>query len=314
MIVSVKKAASLIRSGDVVGIPTETVYGLAADAENAMAIRKTFELKGRPADNPLIVHLHSPADISKFSDFKTDDVSLLTEKFWPGPLTLILPKKNSVLDSITSGLDTVALRSPAHDDTLALLKQCGPVTAPSANRSGRPSPTRPQHVLDDFGDDFPVIDGGECEIGIESTVLDLTSEEPAILRPGKISAEELSEVLSKKVAPEPMQENQAHKSPGTRYTHYKPSAKVMWLPGRMNSPAENDALYILHSGNSAHSAPNVIDFNGDYNSLARALYDLYRTADRKGWTKIYIQPLPPVSIHPILPALKNRIERSAGNH
>jgi L-threonylcarbamoyladenylate synthase len=314
MIISVKQAASLIRRGDVVGIPTETVYGLAADAENAMAIRKTFELKGRPAGNPLIVHIHSAADIEKFSEVISDDVTRLTEEFWPGPLTLILPKKNSVLDSITAGLDTVALRSPAHPDTLSLLKKCGPVTAPSANRSGRPSPTRPQHVLDDFGDDFPVVDGGECEIGIESTVLDLTSEKPAILRPGKISAEELSEALSKNVAPEPVQENQAHRSPGTRYTHYKPGAEVTWLSGRMHIPSENDALYILHSGSTVHSAPNVIDFNGDYNSLARALYDLYRTADRKGWTKIYIQSLPPASIHPILPALKNRIERSTGNH
>jgi len=311
MIISVKKAAELIRTGEVVGIPTETVYGLAADAENAMAIRKTFELKGRPADNPLIVHIPSSDDISEFSDFWSDDVHKLTEKFWPGPLTIILPKKNSVLDSITAGLDSVALRSPDHEDTLSLLRQCGPVTAPSANRSGRPSPTRPQHVLDDFGDDFPVIEGGECKIGIESTVLDLTSKLPAILRPGKISAEELEDVLSKKVATEPVRKHQAQKSPGTRYTHYKPSANVQWMPDHINFPVDGDALYIFHTGNNEHSVQNVVDFNGDYNALARSLYDLYRTADRKNWTKIYIQPLPPVTLHPILPALKNRIERSA---
>ncbi|CAN5438222.1 L-threonylcarbamoyladenylate synthase [soil metagenome] len=311
MIISVKKAAELIRNGEVVGIPTETVYGLAADAENAMAIRKTFELKGRPADNPLIVHIPSSEFISKFSDFWSDDVHRLTETFWPGPLTIILPKKNSVLDSITAGLDSVALRSPDHEDTLSLLRQCGPVTAPSANRSGRPSPTRPQHVLDDFGDDFPVVDGGECKIGIESTVLDLTSERPMILRPGKISAEELSDVISREVVSDPIPKSQARKSPGTQYTHYKPSAVVMWMAGASEISRDNDSLYIFHTGSNFSSAPNVIDFKGDYDALAKSLYDLYRTADRKNWDRIYIQPLPADSDHSIIPALKNRIERSA---
>ncbi len=312
MIVSVEKAADLIRRGNIVAIPTETVYGLAADSGNALAIKKTFELKGRPSDNPLIVHISDADEIASFSDFKSPDVERLTDKFWPGPLTIILPRKHSVMDIITAGLESVALRMPDHADTLALLKQCGPVTAPSANRSGRPSPTRPQHVMDDLGEDFPVVDGGECEIGIESTVVDLTSEEPTILRPGKISAEELSDAISKEIVSDSIQKSQTRKSPGTRHTHYKPNAEVFWMPDEVKSSFDNDTLYIFHSGRVTQSEPNVIDFNGDYDALAKSLYDLYRTADRKNWTRIYIQSLPSVSGHSILPALRNRIERSAG--
>lgn len=315
MIVSVERAVDLIRSGENVAIPTETVYGLAADAGNAMAIQQTFKLKGRPADNPLIVHIRSVEEIEKFSNFVSEDIERLAEKFWPGPLTIILPKKQSVLDIITAGLDTVALRVPAHSDTLSLLKKCGPVTAPSANRSGRPSPTRPHHVLDDYGDQFPVVDGGECEIGIESTVLDLTTEKPAILRPGKISAEEIRDTLLREVDPEPAQKSQTKRSPGTRYTHYKPTADVRWMPSESISSFENDSLYIFHTGDVNSLASNVINFNSDYNSLAKSLYDLYRTADQKKWLTIYIQPLPSSgSNQPILFALKNRIERSVGSH
>jgi len=311
MIVSVQKAADLILRGEVVAIPTETVYGLAADAGNALAIKKTFQLKGRPTDNPLIVHISSSDEIAKFSDLFTPDIQRLTDKFWPGPLTIILPKKNNVMDIITAGLDSVALRMPNHKSTLALLKKSGPVTAPSANRSGRPSPTRPQHVMDDLGEDFPVVDGGECEIGIESTVLDLTTETPTILRPGKISSEVLSDCLSKMVVSEPKHQDQAKKSPGTRYTHYKPSADVLWMTGTTDTSLDNEALYIFHTGDKIRSASNIIDFKGDYNAFAKSLYDLYRTADKKNWARIYIQSLPADSDQPILKALHNRIERSA---
>jgi tRNA threonylcarbamoyl adenosine modification protein (Sua5/YciO/YrdC/YwlC family) len=192
MIVSAQQAAELIQAGQVVALPTETVYGLAADASNILAVEKIFELKQRPADNPLIVHLADAEQISTFSDFHSDELSRLIERFWPGPLTLILPKKSNVLDIITAGLDTVALRMPNHPSTLSVIRLSGPLAAPSANRSGRPSPTRPEHVIDDFGSDLPVVDGGSCTIGLESTVLDISGEDPAILRPGKITAEEIS--------------------------------------------------------------------------------------------------------------------------
>ena len=312
MIVSVTEAITLIKRGEVVAIPTETVYGLAADAENGLAVRKIFTLKGRPSDNPLIVHLSSADQISRFTDFDSPDLRRLTDAFWPGPLTLIVPRKETVLDVVTAGLDSVALRMPSHPDALDIIRQSGPVTAPSANRSGRPSPTKPEHIFADFGDNLPVVDGGECTIGIESTVLDLTSEEPVVLRPGKYSAEELGDLLSKKVALSTSNSEHLSKSPGTRYTHYKPDAEIKWMPQKFLKRPEDGVLYIFHSGKSEHQRPNVIDFNQDYNALGKALYDLYRTADAKKYTNIYIEPLPEQGKHPLLPALKNRIERSAG--
>lgn len=312
MIVTVPEATEMIRRGEVVAIPTETVYGLAADAENSLAVRKIFELKGRPSDNPLIVHLSSLDQISRFTDFDSPDLYRLTDAFWPGPLTLIVPRKESVLDIVTASLDSVALRMPSHPDALNIIKQTGPVTAPSANRSGRPSPTKPEHIFADFGDDLPVVDGGECTIGIESTVLDLTSVTPAILRPGKYSADEIGDLLSKKVTLSQANSDQLAKSPGTRYTHYKPDADVKWMTEiHLNRPSDS-ALYIYHSGKAGIQNPNVIDFNQDYSALGKALYDLYRTADAKKYTTIYIEPLPRQGKHPLIPALQNRIERSAG--
>lgn len=312
MIVSVPEAITLIKHGDVVAIPTETVYGLAANAENSMAVRKIFTLKGRPADNPLIVHLSSPDQISRFTDFDSADLQRLTNAFWPGPLTLIVPKKKTVLDSITAGLDSVALRIPSHPYALKIIRQSGPVTAPSANRSGRPSPTKPEHIFADFGDTLPVVDGGECAIGIESTVLDLTSEQPVILRPGKYSAEDIGDILSKKVALSTSDFDHLSKSPGTRYTHYKPDAEIKWMSDDLMNKAEDEVLYVFHSGKADIQKLNVVDFNQDFDALGKALYDLYRTADAKKYTTIYIEPLPKLGKHPLLPALQNRIERSAG--
>jgi len=310
MIIQPDKAADLIRQGEVVAIPTETVYGLAADATNALAVRKTFELKGRPADNPLIVHLSDPDQISLFSGYESEFTRLLTEKFWPGPLTLVLPKERHVLDIVTGGLDTVALRMPDHATARHIIERCGPVTAPSANRSGRPSPTRAEHVAEDFGESLPVVDGGRCEVGIESTVLDLSSETPAILRPGLISDEEIRDCIGAFVDNEPRQFEQQKRSPGTRYTHYKPDAEVKWLPSVNELTDKKNSLYIFHSGRH-ENRHNIVDFNSDFSAFARSLYDLYRTADQKKWQNIFIEPLPHYSKNPLLPALFNRIQRSA---
>lgn len=310
MIVSTKKAAELISAGNVVALPTETVYGLAADATNAIAVRKTFELKHRPADNPLIVHIANPGQIEDFSDFKSDELSLLTEAYWPGPLTVILPKKSSVMDVVTAGLDTVALRMPNHRDALAVIQKAGPVTAPSANRSGRPSPTRPDHVAADFGYEFPIVDGGICYIGLESTVLDLTGEKPTVLRPGKISADEISGLLGKEVNHESISTKQAKRSPGTRYSHYRPDADVHWMESARINTFDNHCLYIYHTLQPDESRANIIHFGGDYEELARSLYDLYRTADLKKYKTIIIEAFPDHRKHPLIPALQNRIQRS----
>lgn len=310
MIVTTQKAAELIGAGDVVAIPTETVYGLAADAFNAIAVKKTFHLKGRPADNPLIVHLSSVDDISSFTDHIPDALYLLAEQFWPGPLTVVLQKRDSVLDLVTAGLPTVALRIPDHSKTLEFLTQAGPVTAPSANRSGRPSPTRPQHVVDDFGAILPVLDGGECAIGIESTVLDLSSKFPAILRPGRITAEEIRDVIKTDVSSNITSENQRKKSPGTRHSHYKPDAEVRWLEGTLPASPDPSTLYITHRIPEVPEFSNIVSFNRDYDALAKALYDMYRTADRKKYHTICIEPLPQQTESSIVHALTNRIHRS----
>lgn len=310
MIVSVQKAAKLIRSGDVVGLPTETVYGLAADASNVLAVQKIFELKQRPADNPLIVHISDPSQAASLAETDSEDFMRLAKAFWPGPLTLVLPKKPQVLDVITTGLETVALRIPDHSIALSVIDEAGPVAAPSANRSGRPSPTRVKHVEDDFSKSFPVVDGGICTIGIESTVLDLSGDAPAILRPGKVTARQIEKVLGKKVHLGSSGE-QKRRSPGTRYSHYKPEASVQW----MESPESidhyrSDTLYIYHACPIDKSYSNIVHFKKNYTELGKSLYDLYRTADKNDYQQILIEPLPKTSQSPIIPALLNRIQRS----
>ncbi|MEX0894887.1 MAG: L-threonylcarbamoyladenylate synthase, partial [Balneolaceae bacterium] len=168
----IHEAVALIQRGEVVAFPTETVYGLGADAHNPEAIQKIFKVKGRPADNPLIIHLANLQEVAEFALEVPKPARQLMEKCWPGPLTLIFKKKPGVPDTATAGLPTVALRIPDHPVALELLRQTGPLAAPSANRSGSPSPTKAEHVRRDFGDDFPVLDGGMSNIGLESTVLD----------------------------------------------------------------------------------------------------------------------------------------------
>lgn len=313
MIVDTMEAARLIKSGRNVAIPTETVYGLAADATNAIAVRNTFRLKKRPADNPLIVHLSGTDQIKLFSDADPALYRKLTATFWPGPLTLILQRKNSVLDIITAGLDTVALRMPDHPKALEIIGRAGPVTAPSANVSGRPSPTKPAHVIEDFGDEVPVVDGGECRVGIESTVLDLTHSEPVILRPGQLSADEISRCIGRPVTAGMKHPSQSLKSPGTRYTHYTPKAVVRWMTDSTRYKPSESAFYIFHTAEPETSGKdqNLVHFHGEFHKMARALYDLYRTADQHKFSEIWIEPLPSTTSHPILPALQDRIERSA---
>lgn len=310
MKVSIDKAIERIRSGEVVAIPTETVYGLAADARNPLAIAKTFSLKGRPQDNPLIVHISRIEQLYDFADEIPEEALELAENYWPGPLTLVLRKKPEVLDAITAGLPTVALRMPDHPAAKKIIDACGPLTAPSANRSGRPSPTKPEHIMQDYDDTVAWVDGGETNIGLESTVLNLSEQPYAVLRPGKISADELSSFLGQKIETE-LNKSKLSPSPGTRYTHYKPNANVRWLK-EGEKPGENpDALYLCHTMSfNDKSHTNVILFQEDYDLFAKTLYDLFRTADLKFFNEIIIEKIPETSILPILPALLNRIEKA----
>lgn len=218
-------ALAALRRGEAIGLPTETVYGLAADAHDPAAVRRIYELKGRPSDHPLIVHVADAVTASRWAGDWPEAAEALADAFWPGPLTLILPRAANVPDEVTGGQDTVGLRVPAHPVAQALLKAFeGGVAAPSANRFGRLSPTTAAHVREEFGDAVPIIlDGGECEIGLESTIVDLSNDTPRILRPGKISRPEIEDVIG------PVAEGKDGDSPrasGTLASHYAPRASV----------------------------------------------------------------------------------------
>ena len=308
MIVSVEQASKIIKEGNVVAIPTETVYGLAADCFNANAVEKTFQTKGRPADNPLIVHICNEEQLGLLSNEVPRDALILAKHFWPGPLTLILPKESAVPDIVTGGLSTVAVRMPDHPLTLSLIKETGPLTAPSANKSGCPSPTKALHVENEFSGSISVLDGGTCAIGLESTVLDLTQKPYTILRPGFVTAGDVEDLLNTKVLESAANKTKLRGSPGTRYTHYKPSAEVQWFATE-NPPNDKDAYYITHSI-EPESAHTIFFYDADFLSLAKNLYDHFRTADHLGFRKIYIENLPSDQKHHMIAPLKDRINRA----
>lgn len=228
---SLARAAALLRAGQVVAFPTETVYGLGADALNEQAVRAIFAAKERPADNPLIVHVAERAQLDGLCQV-TDSARRLMDAFWPGPLTVLLKKTSKVPDVTTAGLPSVAVRCPSHPVAQALLRACMlPIAAPSANRSGRPSPTTAAHVWEDMRGRIPLIlDGGPCQVGVESTVVDLTGDVPCVLRPGAITAEDIASVTGQcSVAPSvmrPLKEGEQAPSPGMRHRHYAPKAKM----------------------------------------------------------------------------------------
>ncbi|MBO6586543.1 MAG: threonylcarbamoyl-AMP synthase [Gracilimonas sp.] len=299
----------LIKQGNVVAFPTETVYGLGADAWNPTAIQKIFSIKGRPSDNPLIVHVSEEEQVHEFSDQIPDSAHVLIEEFWPGPLSLVLPKKPEVLDAVTAGLDTVAIRMPDHDIALEFISETGPLVAPSANKSGRPSPTKAEHVKADFGDDFPVIDGKATKVGLESTVLDLTGDQPEILRPGSISRKQIEDVLGFTVHESFFAHMERPKSPGQKYSHYKPKAEVRWLEV-LEKTDDPECLYLLLSSD-VYDSVNIIDFNNDLDRLARQIYDRFRQADIEGYSAVAIENFQDMD-HPIIPALLNRVQKAIG--
>lgn len=229
--------SKVLANGGTVAFPTETVYGIGANALNAGAIKKIYDAKGRPADNPLIVHIAEVESVYFLAQKVTKAAEKLMLAFWPGPLTIILEKSQIVPDIITAGLDTVAIRMPSHPIAISLIKEAGiPIAAPSANISGKPSPTRGKHVVDDlFGRVDIIINGGNCEVGLESTVLDMTANPPTILRPGVVTKKMIEEVLGEEISYyEPNLSNfgdETPKAPGMKYTHYAPKAEVVVYRG-----------------------------------------------------------------------------------
>lgn len=237
---AIKRAANIIRRGGLVVFPTETVYGIGGDATNADAAKAIYEAKGRPSDNPLIIHIAKPEDAEAYAH-TSPTYYRLAKQFMPGPLTVILPKKSTIPSSVTGGLDTVAVRCPAHPIARALIDKAGvPIAAPSANRSGKPSPTLASHVIEDLnGRVDMIIDGGPSEVGLESTIVALNGDEGTLLRPGAITYDALCCVLSK-VTTAPavtaqLAANERALSPGMKYRHYAPSAPLVLLDGEKDN-------------------------------------------------------------------------------
>lgn len=296
----IEKAVAILHSGGLVAFPTETVYGLGADASNPDAVKKIFAAKGRPQNHPLIVHLADASHLAHWAREIPIAAHRLGERFWPGPLTLILRRADNVPDALTGGQDTVGLRVPAHPVAHALLKAFGSgIAAPSANRFGRISPTTAEHVRAELGERVDmVLDGGSCDIGIESTIVDLSGSQPAVLRPGKISASELEEVLGKPLAqPEPS----SPRAPGMLSVHYAPQTPLQVVSGkalteathRFSAQGKRAAVLAYHHAPIADA--NIAWFAAPSQAAgyARALYANLRRLDQSKYDVILVEQVPP---------------------
>lgn len=296
---AIEQAADLLRAGHLVGIPTETVYGLAADATNPAAIKKVFEAKQRPIGHPLIVHLSDPEQIHQWVDRVPDIVWPLIDQYWPGPLTLLLPKKSGVSDFITGGQPGVAIRMPAHPVALETIRLLGgEIVAPSANPYGRISPTSASHVLRGMaGRIAAVLDGGECRVGIESTILDLTGNSPAIARPGQVSRAELETFLGMAIT---NQATAGQAVPGNVKHHYQPVTPTIGVPAErlpealadLTGRAGRTGVIWWRSPPPESEVYEPIRLADNPDDYARMLYTAMHALDQAGLTRIVIE-LPP---------------------
>lgn len=322
-----KKHAKLLSEGKTVIFPTETVYGLGANALDEDAVKKIYEAKGRPSDNPLIVHIHEKEQVHELAKDVNDNAKIVMDRFWPGPITIILNKKDIVPKTTSGGLDTVAIRMPSHKIAKEIIKQSGvPIAAPSANISGRPSPTKAQHVKDEMeGRVSGIVLGGDSNFGLESTVLDLTSEIPMILRPGSITKEDLESVLGK-VELDPSlakkEDNKKAKAPGMKYTHYSPDADVFIVSGNKEDVFNKvNELILINNQNGLKTGVMCLEknkhkYNGEVISLgstleevASNLFNVLREMDKLKVDIIYSEEF---EIAGIGQAIMNRLLKSAG--
>lgn len=298
-----ERAAELIRSGALVAIPTETVYGLGANAFDEDAVRKIFQVKGRPQDNPLIIHIHNASQLDTYCHDVPDEALMLAEHFWPGPLTMVLKRRSNIPDVVSAGLDTVAIRCPDHPATLEIIRLSGvPIAAPSANISGSPSPTEAGHVMADIsGKIQAVVDGGGCCVGLESTIIDLSSEPFHILRPGGITPGQIQAIVGPVVYDSALfsvlNEDDRPKAPGMKYRHYAPKARVIILKGDIsavseyvsNKAGENVAVLCFEGEEKHFNVTNVLAYGGehDYVSQAKNLFSSLRRLDKEPVETIY---------------------------
>ena len=320
-------AAKILRDGGLVGIPTETVYGLGANALDGAAVKRIFEAKGRPQDNPLIIHVTGAQWLPRYCADVPPLAYVLARKFWPGPLTMILKRRPIIPDETTAGLDTVAVRCPNHPVTLAIIREAGiPIAAPSANLSGRPSCTTAQDVLEDMdGRISGVVDGGPCAVGVESTILDLTCDPPRLLRPGGLPLEDLERLIGKidvdKAVNGALAEGEKPKAPGMKYRHYAPKAPVTVITGAPEKSAQEilrrvgptsgvicfEEFADLFREQEVHTLGPV----GDKLVQAQRVFDALRTFDASGVTEIFAQC---PDNRGLGLAIGNRLKKAAGFH
>ncbi len=306
-------AVDKILAGELVAFPTETVYGLGANALDGDAVRHIYQVKGRPPGNPLIVHVSSIEQAKSVTSEWPEVAQQMAEQFWPGPLTMVLPKADSVPDIVTAGLDTVAVRFPAHPIARALIEMAGtPLAAPSANRYTGISPTTAQHVIRSLGDQLDmVIDGGPTDVGLESTVVSLVGP-PHVLRPGMVDLDDLSEVAAVEPHNDRLYvEDEAAASPGMARKHYAPSARVVITSPSMRQVLNTKLVGILRlAGGPPILDAFVIDMPSDPDGYARQLYDALHRCDEQGCEYIVIEP-PPKNTR--WDAIWNRIRRAASS-
>ncbi|WP_409303233.1 L-threonylcarbamoyladenylate synthase [Peribacillus sp. SCS-155] len=323
----IKQAAHMLIDNEVVAFPTETVYGLGANAKSNEAVKKIYEAKGRPGDNPLIVHIASIEQLKEIVQSVSDTSKKLMDVFWPGPLTLIFKRKQgAVSEIVTAGLETVAIRMPDHPIALSLIAEAGlPIAAPSANTSGRPSPTTASHVADDLsGKISGILDGGPTGVGLESTVLDCTEDIPVILRPGGVTKEQLQEVIGEVGFDAALKNSTAApKSPGMKYTHYAPRSPFILVNGDpvfLQELVDEKLAHGLKVGifaakehENVFRASHVLSPGGfdDLDSVAAGLYDTLRRFDDLGVDIIFGEVYPENGIGQ---AIMNRLMKAAGNH
>ena len=298
----IRTAAGLLRQGLPVAIPTETVYGLAADATNADAVAAIFAAKGRPQDNPLIVHIGQREQLYPLVTRVSPMAEKLADAFWPGPLTLIFPRSDAVAPNVSGGLDTLAVRFPVHPVARAIINESGcPLAAPSANRSGSPSPTTAAHVAHDMdGRIAAIVDGGPCEVGVESTVVDVTGDVPRVLRPGRVTAEMIRDVVGAAdiddAVTKPLAEGAVAASPGMKYKHYAPAARVILLDGSpeqiaayVNAHADDGVWALCFDGEQEGIRVPTLTYGrrDDDTTQASHVFDTLRRADEVGARVLY---------------------------
>lgn len=321
----ITEAASFLQNNEVVAFPTETVYGLGGNATSTEAVEKIFNAKGRPGDNPLIVHISNRLQLETLVTEVPTVAEKLMDEFWPGPLTLIFQaKENAVSHRVTAGLSTVAIRMPDHPVALALIEESGlPLAAPSANLSGKPSPTTAQHVFDDLdGKISGIVDGGATGVGLESTVLDCTEEIPTILRPGGVTKEQIEEVIGRvEVDPSLKEAHEAPKSPGMKYTHYAPKAPLFIVEGtthflqllvdKEKSTGKKVGVLGTDETVASYRADVVLTCGSRRNlsSIAHHLYNSLRRFDNENIDIIFSETFPRVGVGE---AIMNRLEKAAG--